>query len=128
MSKSLVGSGMVLSKGSDAVANFIPLTRWISTADVNKNARAAIEMQGDTGSCQIAPGYQTANDQDSPDTAVKLGGLAFVGADGIQYPTGYTDISTAVDAKLLVRFGVLVKQDADGGIQGCYATIRVDLP
>ena len=125
--ESVYGSGMALSKGLAATANFIPLTDWRTTAGIKK-LRATLQMQGDTGTCLIAPAYQTIETRTATgDTPVQIGALSFLGANGFQYPTEFTDVSTDVTTKQLIRFGVLVKQDSDGGIQGCLASIKVEI-
>lgn len=123
---SMFGRGWVCSKGLAASANFVRLTEWRTANQVDR-ARATVELRSDTGSVQLAPGYVTANDPDVPGNGVKLGTKANLQAEGIQYPDAYTDLSTALANQLFVAFGVMVSQDADGAIQGCMASIRIDV-
>ena len=120
------GRSWVASKGLAASANFVRLTEFVPSADVDR-ARATFEMRSDTGSVQLAPGYVTANDPDVPGNGTKLGTKANLTAEGIQYPDGWTDLSTVLANQLFVAFGVMVSQDTDGAPQGCMAQIRVDV-
>jgi len=83
-------------------------------------------MMGETGSAQLAVGYQTADSIDSPSGATQLGNQSYLGADGVQYGNDWVDLSTALDTASWIRFGGLVKQDADGALQACTAILRVD--
>lgn len=122
------GIGTALSKGSATIVNFVPLTDWLNAAGVKK-VRVRTEMRADTGTCQIAPGYELANDIDAPNAPVQIpatGGSYLLG-NGIQYQSTFDDISSSTATRLFIRFGVLVKQDADGAVNGCLASIRVDM-
>ncbi len=125
-SNTMQATATVLSKGLAATPNFFPMTPFMDASQVTKG-RGAVEMRGDTSSALLAAGFQTANDPDVLDAAVLLGALAYLGAEGIQYPTAWTDLTNALAGKQVVRFGALVKQDADGPIQGCQASIKIDI-
>jgi len=123
---SISGSGVVFSRGLADTANFVPLTDYRIVAGIKK-VRASIAMTAETGSIQIAPAYRTAETRlATPDGAVKLGALAYLGADGFQYATAFDDLVNAIGDKQLIQFGILAKQDADGGIQACQASVTVD--
>lgn len=122
---SVRGHGLVISKGLAATPNFHPLTPWIRTSQLTQ-ARYRLEMRGDTGTSLLAVGYQTADSIDSPAAAAQLGTLAYLGADGVQYGNDWVDLSTALDGGSWIRFGALMKQDNDGGLQACTAILRVD--
>lgn len=122
----VMGRGWVCSKGLAATPNFVRLTGWMSANKVDR-ARGTVEMRSDTGSTQLAPGYVVSNDPDAPGNSAKLGSKANLMAEGIQYPDGYTDLSGALANQLFVAWGVMVSQDADGAIQGCMASIRIDV-
>ncbi len=86
-------------------------------------------MESDTGSCQIAPGLQVANDPESPTTTKQLGSDSFITAnETTQFQSDWTDISADTKGNQWMRFGVLVKQDSDGApVQGCLASIKVEV-
>ena len=111
---------MVISKGLAASASFHPLTPWIRSSQFTQ-ARYRLEMRGDTGTTLLGVGYQTADSIDAPLTAAQLGTQAFLGADGVQYGNDWVDLSNALDTASWIRFGALVKQDNDGGLQACTA-------
>ena len=104
----------VLSTGD---GTFIPLTGWMPSADVGK-ARSTWEAHSEAAANMITrPGYQTANVENSPDTAVALGSDS-QSSNGMKYGTAMTDISSVTQAKGLVRFGIWVKL-ASGSTLAC---------
>ncbi|MBM4365177.1 MAG: hypothetical protein FJ102_03105 [Deltaproteobacteria bacterium] len=119
------GSSLVISKGLAATANFHPQTVWIRTSELTR-ARYRLEVRGDTGTVQVAVGYQTADDVDSPAAAAQLGTMAYLGADGVQYGDDWVDLTTILKTASWIRFGSLVKQDADGSLQAATTLLRVD--
>lgn len=119
------GNGLVISKGLAATANFHPLTAWIRSSQLTQ-ARYRLEMRGDTGTAQLAVGYQTADTIDSPNAAAQLGNQSYLNAEGVQYGNDWVDLTTPLDTASWIRFGALVKQDADGDLQACTAILRVD--
>ncbi len=54
------------------------------------------------------PGYQTANVENAPDAGVVLG-TDYQQGNGVKYGTVMTDISSATQAKAVVRLGIWVK-------------------
>lgn len=87
---------------------FIPTTGWMPAADVGK-ARCTWEAATEMIANMITkPGYQTANVENAPDGAVVLG-TDNLASNGVKYGSVMTDISSATQAKALVRFGIWVK-------------------
>lgn len=121
----VLGKGFVMSKGLAATPSFHPLTQWVRTSQLTQ-ARFRLEMRGDTGSVKVAVGFQTANNIDLPNNATQLGGQAYLDADGVQYGDDWVDLTTSLDGASWIRFGSLVKQDADGDLQGATLILRVD--
>jgi hypothetical protein len=124
------GTATALSNGTTDTFTFYALTPWMSTAGVAK-VRAAVEMTGDTGDCEIAPAYQIADQVESPTPADGCQiGTNWQDGNGIDYQAAYTTIVTGTygtEKKLFIRFGVRVKNGTQGAIQGCQASIRVDI-
>jgi hypothetical protein len=82
----------------------IPAGPAIDTARV-KRIRYIWEFQGSTDNTQlqVSPGYQTADHEDSwtPSGGTAVGSAVMT--QGMQYPSGWTDVTTAVQGELLFR-------------------------
>ena len=59
------------------------------------------------GNIEVSAAYQTANVENSPDSATAID--SYASANGMVYPTAWVDLATAVQGKQLVRFGRLAK-------------------
>ncbi len=114
----------VWSGGSDSTPIFIPMTGFGSTAGVHQ-VRPSMEMRASSGACEIKFGYQLANDTESPETAVAVG--SFLSSEGFSYGSSFTDISSATELKLYIRWGVWVQDTSGTKIEMCRASIRVDI-
>jgi hypothetical protein len=89
---------MVGTDGTAEVA--IPVLGWLEADDI---ARLGfdIELRGKTGNLEVALGYQTADNEDSPDAAVAI--TAFRTSNGYTFRGALTDIASVTAAKRLVR-------------------------
>lgn len=87
---------------------FIPATAWLSVTSV-KRIRATFELIAAQANLSVIFAYQTANVENSPDTAVEVG--TALTADGMSYGT-ITDISAAISNRQLIRFGWNVQNTA----------------
>lgn len=116
---------MVWTKKS-TTALFHPLTEWMATTNV-RNIRSSIEMQSNSGACEISAGLQTAIEMDNPDTAIELG--SYLTANGKDFGASYADKSTNTDTKLYVRFGVFAKNKLGDTThsEAAWARLRIDL-
>lgn len=126
-SMTVYGEGVVVSSPTNGSPNFIPMTQWIRASEV-LNARATLEMRGQSNSCQINGAYQTSNDQItlSAPTSLIAGG-SYLTAEGYQYPTAFQDISASTNGAGWVRFGLQCQPAATGGgVAGCWASLRID--
>jgi hypothetical protein len=115
-----------MSKGSAANPVFHPLTPWVRGSLLTQ-ARHRLELRGDTGTVQVSAAYQTANNVDTPSGPMQLGSQSYLDQDGVQYGNDWVDLTSALDGGSWIRFGTLVKQDSDGGLQGGTVLLRVDL-
>lgn len=79
---------------------FFPTTEWMSAAN-SASLRCAFEVRALVGNITVQPAYQTANDPQSPDTPMGLGGAR--SSDGITFPSSWSSLS--VGGKRLIRFG-----------------------
>ena len=86
--------------------NFHPATQWLDANDFTK-IRVTQDNRAFIGNMEIAAAYQTANVENSPDTAVAIDSAA--SADGMVYPTAWVDLASAMQGKQLVRFGRIGK-------------------
>lgn len=123
---SLQAQSVIVSSQSTSTAVFIPMTEWIPAGEVAK-ARYTLEMRGNSQYCAIAGGYQTSQDRISVDAAAQIGSASYLSADGYDYPTAFTDLSSTMAGKAYVRFGILAKLSSGSNAQGCWASIRVDI-
>lgn len=94
----------VYAKGTTAV--FLPATGWMEAPRVSK-VRATLELAASEGDLEVALGYQTANVENAPNTAVLVG--SYQTEDGMLYPGGLTDISGNTASAQRVRFGYMCK-------------------
>lgn len=85
---------------------FHPATQWLDANDFTK-VRVTQDNRAFIGNMEIAAAYQTANVENSPDSAVAIDSAA--SADGMVYPTAWVDLASAMQGKQLVRFGRIAK-------------------
>ena len=85
---------------------FHPATQWMDANEFTK-IRVTQDNRGLIGVIEIGAAYQTANVENSPDSATRIDSTA--SADGMVYPTAWVDLASAVQGKQLIRFGRLAK-------------------
>lgn len=85
---------------------FLPGTRWLDANDFTK-IRVTQDNRGLIGNMEIGAAYQTANVENSPDSATLIDSTA--STDGMVYPSAWVDLASAMQGKQLVRFGRLGK-------------------
>ena len=98
--------GWKIVHANSTTAIFHPDTEW-REANAYTKIRVTQDNRGLIGAMEIGAAYQTANVENSPDTAVLIDSTA--AADGVVYPTDWNDLNTAVKGKQLIRFGRLAK-------------------
>lgn len=90
-------------------ATFWPATAWMDAKQVG-SLLCNMEVRCLDGDQEISAAYQTANVENSPDTAVALG--SYTNGNGQSYGASFTSVSSNTQPKQLVRFGWLVKNTA----------------
>jgi hypothetical protein len=107
-------------------ALFFPATGWRAVGTLSA-ARALLEVAAKVGSdIDVAVAVQVANHIDAPGAPTALGSY-LVNAVDVQYPTAWTDLSSAVAGAQLVRFGFLVKRASGSGLVAARAGGRISL-
>lgn len=69
--------------------------------------RVTQDNRGLIGVIEIGAAYQTANVENSPDSATLIDSTA--ASDGMVFPSDWNDLSTVVKGKQLIRFGRMAK-------------------
>ncbi len=87
-------------------ATFWPATAWMDAKGVG-SLLCNFEVRCLEGDQEISAAYQTANVENSPDSAVALG--SYTAGNGQTYASAFTNVSSNTQPKQLVRFGYLVK-------------------
>ncbi len=87
-------------------ATFWPMTPWMDASQVG-SLRFTLEIRCLEGDQEISGAYQTANVENSPDSAVAVG--SYANSNGMSYGSSFTDVSANTQPKQLVRLGCLVK-------------------
>ena len=90
-----------------------PASGWMS-AQLFSKVRGDFEMRERISDLEASLGYQTAQVENSPDTAASIG--SFQNADGVYYGSSWTDLSTYTDAKAIFRFVWLTKNTAGSSL------------
>ena len=85
---------------------FHPATEW-KEASAFQKVRVTQDNRGLIGLIELGAAYQTANVEDSPDSATLLDSTA--NADGMVFPSDWNDLSTIVKGKQLIRLGRMAK-------------------
>ena len=112
------------TKKSDSNEVWIWVTGWFSTENLS-GVRAALELRATSGSLSVRFGYQTSDDQVNVNSATGFGTART--AEGAYVDTSYTDISSACDGALYIRFGILVKNQTSGTtLEMCRVGGRLD--
>ena len=84
----------------------IPAGPWAEADDIAKLG-FELEMRAKTGVLEAALGYETADNQDTPDAAVAI--TAYRTANGLTQRGGLTDIASTTAGKKYIRPVYLVK-------------------
>ena len=84
----------------------IPAGDWMDTDDVAKIG-FELEMRAKTGLMEVALGYETADNQDTPDTAVAV--TAYRTTNGLTQRGGVTDVASTTAGKKYIRPVFMVK-------------------
>ena len=92
---------------SPSTGLFIHLTGFQDSAEIER-VRITMEIRSMSGTMEVLPGYQVANEATSPGNAYGIGST-YVNSEGIDYGSGFTDISGNLSSQQLVRFGVFVR-------------------
>lgn len=108
-----------------ASAIFFPATAWRGAGPVNV-VRVKFEVAALGTDLEIGVAYQTANEEDSPDTAVLIGSVAQATGTSF-YPSGKVSIEANLDDKQLVRFGFIAQRAAGTGLTLGFALGQVEL-
>ena len=117
------GTGTVL--GDSTTPLFWPLTEWISTTGIQE-VRTRVELRSQVAGANIASAYQVADSVNSPGSVGAVS--SYLASEGEQFDSSYTDLESALQGKLFVRFGVYVKKLS--GLQPIFAgwsSIDVDV-
>jgi len=108
------GTRTVNAVSGSATPEFVPLTKWIPAAMV-KYIKVLLQLRDRTGQFQVAVALQTAaTDPDSPDSFVVKGTYL---ATNSKQVLALTDVSSDVDSKFYVRFGIAVKNGAGSNLE-----------
>jgi hypothetical protein len=125
------GPTRVWSDGSTTQI-FHPLVGPIPMEQV-QSYRGSLEMQSETGDCQIQLAYQVSDDGltwYSGATSASAGSFATFGtevtADGITYGSSFSTFTIDVPRQL-VRFGIACCNGSSGISEACAASARIDI-
>ena len=86
--------------------DFHPATPWLDANEYTK-IRVTQDNRAFIGNIEVSAAYQTANVENSPDSATAID--SYASASGMVYPSAWADLASAVQGKQLVRFGRLAK-------------------
>ena len=103
---------------------FFPATAWMPCGNASE-MRGTFELFGWMTDLEVAVGYQTANVENSPDTAVAVG--SFATANGMAFPTAFTSIASNTEQKQIFRLGYIGKNTSTSNQTFAYAGGYVDL-
>lgn len=104
--KRRVGTGWCTLICKSTSATFWPTTGWMDAKSVG-SLLCNMEVRCLEGDQEILAAYQTANVENSPDSATALG--SYTNGNGLSYGSSFTDVSANTQPKQLVRLGFLVK-------------------
>jgi len=106
MSKSTITIPWTTLIAKSGTEVFLPATPWIGSQGI-RQLRAVSEIRGIEGNLEVGIAYQVANVYDEPgaDHGISTGHQAV----GYNYPSGWTDPTTDLADKLLIRFGLRVR-------------------
>lgn len=76
-------------------------------ASVFTKVKGDFEMRERISDIEVSLGYETANVEDSPDTAATIG--SYQTTNNVHYGSAWTDISAYTDGKTLIRFVWMTK-------------------
>ena len=90
-----------------------PASGWMSASLFSK-VKGDFEICERISDLEISLGYQTANVENSPDSAASIG--SYQTSNGVYYGSTWTDISTYTDAKAIFRFVWMTKNTAGSSL------------
>ena len=102
------------------------MTAFLPSAEVER-IRATVELRSNSGAATVWPGFQTANEEQSPDAATQLANPSYISSNGITYGASFEDISAALASKQLVRFGLFVLNGTGTNTEVVLASLRVEV-
>ena len=108
---------------------FFAFSEALATAGVGK-VRASFEMASTTGDTEIRPAYRTANDGVTWGSAspILFGSDSPRGANGTTYASGFVDLTTNLQGKALLQFGVECKNKTSVTTQEiANASLQIDM-
>jgi hypothetical protein len=117
------------TKKSAATESFFPITDFISTGEV-ASARMMIELLSRTPNTKIAAAYQTADVASSPNQAVTFGTFStatYTTTIGQNVQDAFEALTTAIEDKLLIRFGFIVLNTTGTELEMALASGVVDV-
>lgn len=90
-----------------------PATGWMNAQTFTK-VKGDFEMRERISDIEVSLGYETANVENSPDSAATIG--SFVTSNTVTYGNSWADISTYTDGKTLIRFVWLTKNTSTSSL------------
>ncbi len=126
MSKQVIDTGLkrLWSAKSTTTAVFIPLTQPLNSTEVEE-VRISRYLESDSGNLTVRPAYNMSDDGITWSSTV-TGIGSFATTAGWVYNTS-TETTVSVDPKLLVRFGLEVKNDSGVGVERAMGRLSVEL-
>jgi hypothetical protein len=128
----VAGPSRVFSDGS-TTQKFCPLTGGMPVEQVG-TYRGSIQMQAQSGDCQIQMAYQLSDDgitwYDDAASPTADGFQAFgstVSSDGITEGTTFTAFSITNQGRRYIRWGYAVANGSAGKSECCLASLRIDI-
>ncbi|MDP2308585.1 MAG: hypothetical protein Q8P18_21370 [Pseudomonadota bacterium] len=101
-----------------------PVTGWMWASDFMM-VRGTLEIVCRLNNIEVALGYQTADVENSPDTAVAFGG--YKTSNGVHYPAGWEDISSVTQGKQLIRMVLFAKNASGSTVNMARVACSVDV-
>ena len=114
----------VWSNKTSATWLFHPLTGPLDSSKIS-SVRASFEMAQSTGLCTIRPAIRMSNDGQTWDTPVAIGAQT-QSADGTNYGTSFTDVSSTTQAKQLAQLGIECQNVSGTATEMCMASGKFD--
>jgi hypothetical protein len=121
----LIGPKAVWTNGT-TTPMFHPLSDPIAAGQFPA-FRLALEMDQDTGDCELDTVARYSNNGVDWDAPQAVGG-GWLTSSGIQYDTAFVDQATLTNPRAYIQFGVEARNGSGANpIQMCNATLRVEM-